>query len=190
MADFDFNINWANLVLRNLPQSKRTDTPFLDFLKASRKALEDTYTAFLAYVVVVRKDLTFSAKTMSLERKLNLQFLGSDQWASPTYPTANIVDAAGGIWIDNTGNHIPTTYIFDQSENQVSPFIYDQGESIPLQVYIYDQSEYLLQIDFTVNVPNWWLSAQGISLGDFEPMARQIIEKYRRAGTRYNFIAY
>jgi hypothetical protein len=190
MADFDFNINWNLLVNRNLPLSKRNGVIFFDWVRSSIKALKNTYAVFLDDVQRVRIDLTFSAKTMSLERKLNTLFLGHDQWSSPTYPNAEIVDAAGGIWIDNSANHIPTTYLFNQTENQPAPFLYDEGESVPDQLYIYDESEYALQYDFIVNVPSWWLAAQGITLSDFEPMARQVIDRYRRAGTRYNFLAY
>lgn len=191
--DFNFNINWNLLVYRNLPNSKRNDPVYREFLRAGRKALEQVYLDFLNKVNETRKILSTDGKVISLERFLNRTFIGADQWANTLYPDAGMVTTAGGIWIDHPSNSVAFSNVFLEIEGQSGLTIFTQGEGVSgpfSQAYIYSDAEYAQTVDFIVNVPNWWLTASGFSAPTFETIARQVIDNFRRAGTRYSFNYY
>lgn len=172
MWSIDFAYHLWSLVPTFLRKPKRM--AWLAVMMSQLKVLHDE---FIAFRTVANREAKYNGQVMVLERMLNLNYYDEDIWASPPDPTAG-----GHIWIEHTLSNIDMQFIWDEEENQPTFFIYDEVESNPDQVYLYDEEEYFNVIAFKVWVP--------VALAFEEAEMRARIDKYIIAGFNYEIVTY
>lgn len=170
-----YNFNFHQLILLWMAPEERypvREAWYRVFLEGLRLL----YVDFLAWRERAVRHASATGQVMWLERMLNLRFYGVSAWKSLAHPTAG-----GRIWIDNTANAIPNTYIYSDTEQQPVVTIYSDVEAQP-PVYIYSQAEYASQYDFIVMVP--------ASLTFDQDEMTALVEEYKLGGVRFTIQTY
>jgi hypothetical protein len=155
-----FNIDFDILINRNLPTWKSLPK-VRAWLRCLIKPLVRLYYDFLDYREAVLLEISYNGQTMVLERMLNINF-----------PNTN-----SSIFIENTSNSLPSSYLYYLHEDQEAPPIYYKSENIDDEGYLYFESEYQQTYDFIVWVPS--------SLVFNQTEMRAKIDLYKIAGKRY-----
>lgn len=134
---------------------------------------------FFVYATQKGRESKYNGQTMVLERALNLRFLGLDQWATPSSPTAN-----GGIYIDNTGVSAQESFAWNNAETPgAEVFAWNDGETAGPEAFSWNDSESSgLNYAFIVNIPQ--------SFTYDEATVRDFIDRYRLAGKSYIIQSY
>lgn len=172
----NFNISFQ-YQLNNLIQWFDAFPKRMAWLRVLLSPLETMHAAFLVHREKVNREATYNCQTMVLERAMNLQYYGVEQWHSNAAPTAN-----GHIYIQNVSNSIAVTFTYYNVENQVNPTIYYDSEGQAPEFYSYYDSEYQNQYDFIVWVP--------VALSFDENEMRAFIDLYVFGGIDYTIQTY
>lgn len=142
-----------------LPPLLRQET-FVAFLIALKRPIETLQYEFHNFFDQVKYDLSFNGQVIYLEHILNDSFDSVDRQ----------------IYISD-GTENPLVYIFNNSEPNEDVIIGNTSEVAIPPVYLYNSSEFEIEVDFIVNVPN--------TITINENLLKSIVNKYRIAPKRY-----
>lgn len=156
-------------VFKHLIPGPIRGTKFTDWIAALLQPIQTLNEDFAEWGADRRYDLSFNGQVVYLEHVLNDQFDPVDR----------------SIYIDDpAGTQIFTPYVFNVEEQQPPLYVYNVADGLDTDenLVFYNNSEiYTTDEDFIVHVP------AGIFNPINEVLMRDLIDKYRIAGKRYDF---
>ena len=162
-----FNINILHIIKLLLPPHWRTKSQ-IDFLKPVAKPFITVHNVFMTFRANNLYKLSFTGQVISLEYLLN-QYYQTE-----------------GIYISDTAPDYPETTIYNTEENETDEpvYVFNADETIlpEEQVYLYNNEEFDLNINFIINIP--------IAVTFDENVVRALVNLYKLAGKQYSIKTY
>lgn len=132
-----FNVNFTYLINLLLPPILR-QLRMISWLKLITSYLKTIYDEYIVLRTIKLFDINFNGQLMYIEKKLQLEF------------------DCNGIYIDD-GELIPISYLWNLSENQPPLYIYNIGDPLFEDLFIFNNIEYITEADFVIYIPNNFL---------------------------------